>query len=155
VSSSSIRALISGGRVALAKRLLGRTYALEGRVIPGRGVGSKQTVPTLNLETNAEVIPARGVYATRANGMDAVTNVGYRPTFGESEQLSIETFLLGVDSKDPRSEQTQLTVEFLARLREERKFDSPEALKGRILFDARAAGRYFRRSKAICRPAIS
>jgi len=155
VSSSSIRALISGGRVALAKRLLGRTYALEGRVIPGRGVGSKQTVPTLNLETNAEVIPARGVYATRANGTDAVTNIGYRPTFGESEQLSIETFLLGVDSKDPRSEETQLTVEFLARLREERKFASPEALKGRILFDARAAGRYFRRSKAICRPAIS
>jgi riboflavin kinase / FMN adenylyltransferase len=155
VSSSSIRALILGGRVALAKRLLGRPYALEGRVVAGRGIGSKQTVPTLNLETDAEVIPARGVYATSANGMDAVTNIGYRPTFGESEQLSIETFLLGVDSKDPRTVEAQLTVEFLARLRGERKFDSPEALKARILFDARAAARYFRRSKATCRPADS
>jgi riboflavin kinase / FMN adenylyltransferase len=155
VSSSSIRALISEGRVAYANRLLGRPYALEGRVVTGRGVGSKQTVPTLNLETEAEVIPARGVYATRANGMDAVTNIGYRPTFGESEQLSIETFLLGVEGQGPRSGETQLTVEFLARLREERKFDSPEELKARILFDARAATRYFRRSKAICRPASS
>jgi riboflavin kinase / FMN adenylyltransferase len=155
VSSSSIRALISAGRVALASRLLGRPYRLEGRVVTGRGVGSKQTVPTLNLETEAEVIPARGVYATRANGMDAVTNIGYRPTFGESEQLSIETFLLGVEGHALAGDQTRLTVEFLARLREERKFDSPEALKARILFDARAATRYFRRSKAICRPASS
>lgn len=155
VSSSSIRALVSAGRVALANRLLGRPYALEGRVVTGRGVGSKQTVPTLNLETEAEVIPALGVYATRANGMDAVTNIGYRPTFGESEQLSIETFLLGVEGLAPGSEETRLTVEFLARLREERKFDSPEALKARILFDARAAARFFRRSKAICRPAGS
>jgi riboflavin kinase / FMN adenylyltransferase len=155
VSSSSIRALISDGRIALANRLLGRPYALEGRVVTGRGVGSKQTVPTLNLETEAEVIPARGVYATRANGMDAVTNIGYRPTFGESAQLSIETFLLGVDGPGPQAGETRLTVEFLARLREERKFDSPDALKGRILFDVRVAGRYFRRSKAICRPAIS
>ena len=153
VSSSSIRALIAAGRVALAKRLLGRPYALEGRIVRGRGVGSKETVPTLNLETDAEVIPARGVYATRANGADAVTNIGYRPTFGESEQLSIETFLL--NAQPPGVGETQLTVEFLARLREERKFDSPEALKARILFDARAAARYFRRSKALCRPTNS
>ena len=155
VSSSSIRALISSGRVALAKRLLGRPYALEGRVVAGRGVGSKQTVPTLNLETNAEVIPERGVYATRANGMDAVTNIGYRPTFGESEQRSIETFLLGLQSPVDEGAASQLSLEFLAGLRQERKFDSPEALKARILFDARAAGRYFRRSQAICRLPIS
>jgi riboflavin kinase/FMN adenylyltransferase len=155
VSSSSIRALISGGRIALANRLLGRPYALEGRVVAGRGVGSKQTVPTLNLETEAEVIPVRGVYATRANGMDAVTNIGYRPTFGESEQLSIETFLLDIHGPVNEGADDALTVEFLARLREERKFDTPEALKRRILFDARAAERYFRRSKAICRSADS
>ncbi len=153
VSSSAIRALICGGRVALAGRLLDRPYAIEGRVVSGRGVGSKQTVPTLNVETDAEVIPARGVYATRANGADAVTNIGYRPTFGESEQLSIETFLLGDASKVGTPE--TLTIEFLARLREERKFDSADALKARILFDVRAAERYFRRSKALCQPANS
>ena len=152
VSSSSIRALLTRGQVALANRLLGRPYALVGQVVAGRGVGSKQTAPTLNLETEAEVIPARGVYATRANGADAVTNVGYRPTFGPSDRLSIETFLLG---EAPAERPAALTVEFLARLREERKFDSPEALKARILFDARAAGRFFRRSKAICQPANS
>jgi riboflavin kinase / FMN adenylyltransferase len=153
VSSSAIRALISTGRLALASRLLGRPYAIEGRVVSGRGVGSKQTVPTLNVETDAEVIPPCGVYATRANGADAVTNIGYRPTFGESDRLSIETFLLGGASQAGTPE--TLTIEFLARLREERKFESPEALKARILFDARAAARYFRRSKALCLPVNS
>jgi riboflavin kinase/FMN adenylyltransferase len=152
VSSSAIRALIQSGRVALAKRMLGRPYALQGRVAPGRGVGAKQTVPTLNLETAAEMIPANGVYVTRANGRDAVTNVGYRPTFGQSDQLSIETFLLG---PAPAPDEKALTVEFLARLREERKFDSPAALKARIQFDAGAAERYFRRWKALCPPANS
>ncbi len=154
VSSSSVRALIAAGRVALAKRLLGRPYCIEGHIVRGRGVGSKETVPTLNLETGAELIPALGVYATRANGADAVTNVGYRPTFGESEQLSIETFLLGA-AKTPEIGAAQLRVEFLVRLREERKFDSSEALRARILFDARTAERYFRRSKELCLPANS
>lgn len=153
VSSSAIRGLISCGRVALADRLLGRPYEITGRVVSGRGVGSKQTVPTLNIETDAEVIPARGVYATRANGADAVTNIGYRPTFGESDRLSIETFILG--GSQPSVDPAALTLKFLARLREERTFESSEALKARILFDACAAERYFRRSKAICRPGVS
>ena len=148
VSSSGIRTLIAAGRMALANRLLARPYAIEGRVVSGRGVGHKQTVPTLNLETEAEMIPARGVYVTRANGMDAVTNIGYRPTFGASDQLSIETFLLNGAALP-----AVLTIEFLARLREERKFDSPEALKQRILFDVGAAQRYFRRSRTLCQPA--
>ena len=154
VSSSAIRSLILGGRVALAARLLGRPYSIEGRHIHGRGIGAKQTVPTINLETAAEVIPARGVYATRANGIDGVTNIGYRPTFGSSDRLSIETFLVG-EGAGRFDESALITLEFLARLRDERKFDSPEALKARILFDAAAAGRYFRRSKALCRPANS
>lgn len=153
VSSSAIRGLISSGRVALANRLLGRPYAIEGRIVSGRGVGSKQTVPTLNIDTDSEVIPERGVYATLANRADAVTNIGYRPTFGESDRLSIETFLLG--GAPPAEGESKLELQFLARLREERQFESPEALKARILFDAGAAARYFRRSKAICRPATS
>jgi riboflavin kinase / FMN adenylyltransferase len=153
VSSSAIRGLILSGQVALANRLLGRPYEIGGRIVSGRGVGSKQTVPTLNLETDAEVIPARGVYAALADGAGAVTNIGYRPTFGESDRLSIETFVLG--GSQPSVDPAALTLRFLARLREERTFESPEALKARILFDARAAERYFRRSKATCRPGIS
>jgi riboflavin kinase/FMN adenylyltransferase len=151
VSSSGIRRLICAGRLSLANRLLGRPFALEGDVVSGRGVGSKQTVPTLNLATNAEVIPARGVYVTRTcdpgsvRAWTSVTNVGYRPTFGESDQLSIETFLLDPLTGDAPH---HIRVEFLARLRSERQFESPEALKAQILRDVRAAQSYFRRTKA-------
>ncbi len=162
VSSSGIRALIQAGRLSLANRFLGRCYALDGDVIAGRGVGSKQTVPTLNLATNAEVIPAGGVYVTRTRDLDSarawnsVTNIGYRPTFGDSDRLSIETFLLDPLTGDaPR----RIRVEFPARLRSERRFESPDALKAQILRDAAAARNYFRRTQAwigsACPPAAS
>jgi riboflavin kinase / FMN adenylyltransferase len=151
VSSSGIRTLVSDGRVSLANRFLGRPFALEGDVVSGRGVGAKQTVPTLNLASDSEAIPARGVYVTRTHDLDcdrawhSVTNIGYRPTFGESDQLSIETFLLDPLTGDsPR----RIRVEFLARLRSERQFESPEALKAQILRDVRAAQNYFRRTRA-------
>ena len=151
VSSSAIRELIVAGRVSLAARLLERPYALDGDVVSGRGVGSRQTVPTLNLATAAELIPARGVYVTRthdlesARGWTSITNIGYRPTFGASEELSIETFLLEpLTGEAPR----RIRVEFLWRVRDERKFETPEALKGQILRDVRAAQNYFRRVRA-------
>ena len=151
VSSSGIRELIRTGRVSLAARFLLHPYALDGRVVSGRGIGSKQTVPTLNLATAAEVIPARGVYVTRARDLetgrewDSLTNIGYRPTFGASDQLSIETFLLDTAAPPVSG---RLRVEFLWRVRDERKFDSPSALKAQILKDARAAQSYFRRAHA-------
>jgi riboflavin kinase/FMN adenylyltransferase len=148
VSSSSIRRLLLEGKVALAARFLERPYALQGEVVSGRGVGSKQTVPTLNLSTRAEVIPSNGVYVTRTHDLDSprswnsITNIGYRPTFGQSDQLSIETFLLEpLTGESP----VRIRVDFLWRVRDERKFDTPEALKTRILKDARAAQAYFRR----------
>jgi riboflavin kinase/FMN adenylyltransferase len=151
VSSSGIRELILAGRVSLAGRLLQHPYGVEGDVVSGRGVGSKQTVPTLNLATRAELIPARGVYVTRTRDLDAprqwnsITNIGYRPTFGQSEALSIETFLLQpLEGETPR----RICVEFLWRVRDERKFDTPEALKAQILKDVGVAQRYFRRAAA-------
>ena len=151
VSSSGIRQLIRAGEVARAARLLQHPYALDGEVVSGRGVGSKQTVPTLNLATRAEVIPANGVYITRTrdteNGREwnSVTNIGYRPTFGASDELTIETFLLeALQGETP----ARIAVEFLRRIREERKFDAPEALKAQILRDVRFAQAFFRRAKA-------
>ena len=151
VSSSGIRALIRAGKVDLAARLLQHAYGVEGEVVSGRGVGSKQTVPTLNLATQAEVIPARGVYITRTRDLadgrewNSVTNIGYRPTFGASDQLTIETFLLGpLAGEAPK----RIRVEFLRRIREERKFESPEALRTQILKDVRTANAYFRRARA-------
>jgi riboflavin kinase / FMN adenylyltransferase len=151
VSSSGIRGLVESGQVAAAGRLLLRPYAIEGDVVSGRGVGSKQTVPTLNLATGAELIPARGVYVTCTRDLDAdrrwnsITNIGYRPTFGASDELTIETFLL-----EPLTGETphRIRVEFLRRVREERKFDSPDALRAQILKDVGAAQRYFRRLRA-------
>jgi riboflavin kinase/FMN adenylyltransferase len=151
VSSSGIRELIRSGRVAKAARELERSYALEGQVVTGRGVGSRQTVPTLNLATDAEVIPANGVYVTRTVDLDtgarwnSVTNIGFRPTFGDSDERSIETFLL-TPLEGPTPE--RIRVEFRWRLREERTFESPEALKAQIMKDVRAAQSYFRRVKA-------
>ncbi|MCX6630829.1 MAG: bifunctional riboflavin kinase/FAD synthetase, partial [Candidatus Solibacter sp.] len=151
-----IRELIRAGKVSLAARLLQHTYGLEGEVVSGRGVGSRQTVPTLNLATRAEVMPANGVYITRTrdclNGREwnSVTNIGYRPTFGASGELSIETFLLDALAGETPE---RVRVEFLWRVREERKFDSPEALREQILRDVRTAQAYFRRATAWTGPA--
>jgi riboflavin kinase/FMN adenylyltransferase len=71
VSSSGIRKTITEGNVTLAGRLLERLYSLEGEIVPGHGVGSKQTVPTLNLKTTAEVLPAHGVYITSTEDLDS------------------------------------------------------------------------------------
>jgi riboflavin kinase/FMN adenylyltransferase len=151
VSSSGVRELIERGRVALAARFLERPYALEGDVVSGRGVGSNQTVPTLNLATAAEVLPARGVYLTRTRDLEngrewnSITNIGFRPTFGSSDELTIETFLL-----DPLAGPTprRIRVAFLEFVRDERRFENPEALKAQILKDAGVARRYFRRAGA-------
>jgi riboflavin kinase/FMN adenylyltransferase len=154
VSSSGIRELIGSGRVTLAARFLQHPYAIEGRVVCGRGIGSKQTVPTLNLATAAEVIPARGVYVTRTRDLetgrewDSLTNIGYRPTFGSSDQLNIETFLLDTPVEQAAPVSGRLRIEFLWRVRDERAFDSPQALKAQILKDAGTAQRYLRRAKA-------
>jgi riboflavin kinase/FMN adenylyltransferase len=146
VSSSEIRRLVDTGDVSRAGRLLERPFALEGDVVRGHGVGARQTVPTFNLSTQAEVLPATGVYITRTQELDgrrwpSVTNVGYRPTFGGSE-LSIETFLL-VPLEGPAPQ--RIRVEFLRRLRDEKKFESPEQLKAQILRDVSRAQAYFRR----------
>jgi riboflavin kinase/FMN adenylyltransferase len=148
VSSTALRHLVDKGKVSQAARLLGRPYALEGEVVSGRGVGSKQTVPTLNLATQTEVLPANGVYVTRTMDLvdgrawQSITNVGHRPTFGEGQPVSIETFLL-----EPLAGETphRIRVEFLWRVRDERKFPDAEALKRQILRDVSRAQAYFRR----------
>jgi riboflavin kinase/FMN adenylyltransferase len=147
VSSSAVRRLVEAGDVSRAGRMLERPYALSGNVVPGQGIGSRRTVPTLNLATTAEVIPARGVYITRTEDLksgrkySSVTNVGIRPTFG-GHALTIETHLLDHDDSPAPA---RIRVEFLYRLRPERKFPTPEELKVQILRDAARAQAYFRR----------
>lgn len=149
VSSSEVRKLIEAGEVAKAARLLERPHALEGEVVAGEGIGAKLTVPTLNLPPGEAVLPARGVYITRSRWPGApwqasVTNVGYRPSFA-GRTLLVETHLLeGLEGPSP----PRIRVEFLRRLREERKFFRPEELKAQILRDATRARRYFRQLAA-------
>jgi riboflavin kinase/FMN adenylyltransferase len=147
ISSSEIRRLIEAGDVSLACRMLGRPYALQGEVVHGDGRGSKQTVPTLNLNTKAEVLPKIGVYVTRTRDLNkshvwpALTNVGYRPTFN-GHGITIETYLLSTFDANPPSE---ISIEFLRWVRDERKFENAEALKSQILRDVIRAQAYFRR----------
>jgi len=147
ISSTEVRRSIEAGEVASACRMLGRPYALRGVVVAGEGRGSRQTVPTLNLGTNAEVLPKNGVYVTRTRdlgggrGWPSITNVGIRPTF-DGHNRTIETYLLAPPGGSPPRE---IAVEFLRWVREERKFENAEALKAQILRDVNRAQTYFRR----------
>jgi riboflavin kinase / FMN adenylyltransferase len=149
ISSSRIRQLLAEGRVGIAGRLLGRPYSTNGAIVHGMGVGSKQTVPTLNLAPIEELIPREGVYITRTRlgGVrhDSVTNVGYKPTFGE-HRLTVESHLLNFTGEITDG---QMEVEYFYRLRDERKFPDPAALKAQIHKDARRAEHFFRLSKLL------
>lgn len=158
VSSSALRRMVEAGHVPQAARLLGRPFTLAGEVVSGHGIGRKQTVPTLNLQPGSEVFPKTGVYITCTQDLDSarqwksVTNVGHRPTFGGDDEISIETFLL-----DPLTGETpkRIRVAFLWRLRDERKFESAEALKAQIMRDVARTQSYFRRRPATRIPSRS
>jgi riboflavin kinase / FMN adenylyltransferase len=149
VSSTRIRQLLATGKVHAAGRLLGRPFSNSGPIVAGRGVGRKQTVPTLNLEPLEEQRPSIGVYVTRTHlGDDAhesVTNIGFKPTFGDLD-LSIETYLLNVQGE---IREKQAEVEYLHRLRDEIKFQNPEILKIQIQEDVRRSRKFFRLLKEI------
>jgi riboflavin kinase/FMN adenylyltransferase len=138
VSSSHIRKLLSEGRVSRARHLLGT----PGR---GRGLGSKYTVPTINLARYEEHVPKDGVYITwtrvDSECFDSVTNVGNRPTFG-ADSFAIETHLLNFHPIDLTPE-SEVEICFLDRVRDEIKFPSVEALREQIAKDVKKARRYF------------
>jgi riboflavin kinase/FMN adenylyltransferase len=145
VSSTVIRNEIAAGNVTHAGRLLGRPFALTGKVISGTGIGRRFTFPTLNLAPEQELLPARGVYITRvvldgnSESHRAVTNIGLRPTFNGST-LSIETHLLDYSKElSPK----HIEVRFWKRLRDEKKFESPEALRTQIARDIMRARNFF------------
>jgi riboflavin kinase/FMN adenylyltransferase len=133
--------------------MLQRPFALEGEVVPGEGIGSRQTVPTLNLSEQTGLVPLAGVYVTRTVDLDdgrkwrSVTNVGFRPTF-EGQHLTVETFLLSTfDGRAP----ARIRVEFLYRLRDERHFENAAALKSQILRDVGRAQQFHRRTTKMLR----
>lgn len=146
VSSSAIRSLVAGGDVRRARWMLGRPFAVLSTRARGRGIGTRLLVPTVNMAPYQGLLPAFGVYVTRLklNGrrFQAVTNVGNRPTFGEAS-FAVESHILDFEAVE-MDDATPVELEFLLRLRGEREWPSPEALKAQILKDVARAQRYFR-----------
>jgi len=145
VSSTAIRESLLEGRVADARGMLGRPFALRGTIATGTGQGRKLVVPTLNLSTEQELLPKRGVYATECilegASYHSVTNIGVRPTF-DGTRLAIESHLFAFDRALTTGE---LELRFHSRLRDEQKFPDPAALREQVLKDIEAAKEYFRR----------
>jgi riboflavin kinase/FMN adenylyltransferase len=139
LSSTYIRSLLEAGNVTEANRFLGHPYAITGEVIPGKQLGHTLGIPTANVAVPEGLLPpANGVYATRVYLPDgtvktAVTNVGLRPTVKDDLGLVMEPWIL--DFGGDLYGRT-IRVEFHARLRPERRFESLDALKAEILRNA-------------------
>lgn len=139
VSSSTIRDLITGGRVEEGARLLGRHYTIEGEVVHGSHRGHTLGFPTANIKSANELIPAFGVYAVlaRVEGrmFKGVASIGIRPTF-DGGPVSMEVFLFEF-SEDLYGK--EMEVAFVKRLRGEEKFSDVEALVRQIQKDVQKA----------------
>ena len=133
VSSSHIRGLVSAGDVDRAARFLGAPFQMRGEVVTGDRRGRELGFPTANIVPDEELIcPGHGVYAARADGRCAAVSVGVRPTFGTGRAVLVEAFILDFDGDLYGQE---MRVDFLARLRGERRFDAVEALVEQMRLD--------------------
>ena len=138
VSSSAIRAVLGKGDVSKAAEFLGRPYQVSGEIVHGDGRGHSIGIPTANLEVWAErAIPKAGVYVCKAHlhgkTLGAVTNIGIRPTFdNQSAFPTVEAHLLDYDG-DLYGK--RLKLDFVERLRDEKRFDSVESLVTQINTD--------------------
>jgi riboflavin kinase/FMN adenylyltransferase len=146
VSSSAIRERIATGDLTPARWMLGRPFVIHSTPAHGRGIGTRLLVPTINLASYSELLPAFGVYVTQltvgGRCFQAVTNVGNRPTFGAAS-FAVESHILNFAPIDLDA-QTPIDLEFLLRLRGEVQWPSTEALKAQIFKDVAKAQRFFR-----------
>lgn len=139
VSSSHIRALLSGGRVDEVKTMLGRYHFISGRVVEGHQRGKDLGFPTANLSSRTEVLPGDGIYATLfhlgTRVLPSVSSVGLNPTFGAGPR-TVESFIMGFD-ENIYGQAVQLS--FVKRIRNEIKFSSVPDLIAQIRNDVRDA----------------
>ena len=138
VSSTAIRQALSAGDVHRVRRLAGRNFSLRSHVVAGAGRGVKMGFPTANLNIGPEhALPADGVYATWAGiggeNFPSMTNIGTNPTFGDNRRV-VEVYI--VDYRGDLYGQ-ELQLEFVERLREERRFGSVEELKKQVAEDVK------------------
>ena len=132
VSSSAIRNLVRDGEIGEANRFFGYDYYIEGVVVEGEKRGRKLGFPTVNLDTEWEILPRPGVYATYVKLSDgfheSITNIGVRPTFEESK-LTVETHIFDFNDDLYGKE---VRVNFVERLRDEKRFESVDKLVEQI-----------------------
>jgi len=146
VSSTRVRRLVSEGRVDEAGALLGHQYFIDGSVMRGDQRGRTLGFPTANLCTENELLPPHGVYATTTRVGEvvraSVTNVGTRPTVDASGRTTVETHIFDFD-RDLYGQSVR--VSFVQRLRDERTFESLDALRDQIDADCRRSRVLFHR----------
>lgn len=138
VSSTAIRKVLAEGDMKRVRNLFGRPFRLHGRVMAGARRGVELGFPTANLDISPQqALPAEGVYVSQAHidgqTHPAVTNIGQRPTFGGGERL-VEVYLLDYHGDLYGQE---LAIDIIERLRDEKKFDTPEQLKKQIAEDVK------------------
>jgi len=131
VHSRTIKAYLREGNIAMANKLLDRTYSIDGMVVSGQGLGKKELVPTLNLNVKEYQLPLEGVYATRTRikgtWLDSVSFLGHRVTTDDS--FAVETHILEQDIGEVEG---KVEMQFVAFIRANKKFESLEALKVQI-----------------------
>ncbi len=151
ISSTRIRAAIERGNLDAASEMLGRAVSVLGTVVRGDGRGARIGFPTANLDLHHEQRPPVGVYVTEAllhgRALPSVANIGLRPTFrrdgSSGTEALVEVHLLDLAAPEDLYGEI-LEVRFLKRLRDEKKFESIEALRRQIETDCEAARQYFR-----------
>ncbi len=149
ISSTKIRHLLKDGDVEQAAGLLGRTYAITGIVVRGDGRGKDLGFPTANIAPKHSIVPAHGVYAVRLfvrdKFYDGIANIGLRPTF-EKNTLAIEVHIFDFN-EDIYGE--EISLYFVGRIREEKKFAAAAGLIRQIHADIEAARRMLAESSVI------
>lgn len=144
VSSSLIRKILKKGEIEKANTLLGRPYEIEGTVIRGKSRGKRLGYPTANIHPLNDIAPP-GVFISRvgigSKKFPSVTHVGSKPTFNEKEVM-IESYI--IDYNDSLYKK-KLRVFFLEKIREEKKFETPEALSLQIKKDLEQTLIYFQK----------
>lgn len=147
VSSTLVREALAAGDMTRAQRLLGRPYSMIGRVRTGEMLGRRLGFPTANIAAMRKRTPLQGVFAVTMTGVGAepipgIANLGCRPSVSGTSRTRLETHLFDFDG-DLYGRQVE--VHFHRKLRDERRFDSLEALREQIVRDAEAARAYFSR----------
>ena len=144
ISSSLVREAVERGEMERACRLLGRNYSISGKVEPGRKLGRRLGMPTLNLyPPEDKLLPPRGVYYSRVRfpggSCEGITNIGQKPTVNDTPAVSVETYLYGYEG-DLYGE--EIVTKLLHFRRPERKFRDVEELKRQMEADILAGKKY-------------